>query len=65
MTIHKKLVYDDSGKPLEVIIPWSEYEEIAEMLGLDLDPAAIEDLRQARKDRDSGDPEAYLSLESL
>lgn len=65
MTIHKKLVVDDRGNPLEVIIPWSEYEEIAELLGLDLDPAAIGDLRQARRDRESGDPEAYLPLESL
>ena len=31
--IHKKLVIDEQGNPHEVIIPWSEFQEIAEILG--------------------------------
>ena len=46
LTIHKKVVIDDQGNPLEVIIPWEEYQEIAELLGLDLSDEAVEDLKQ-------------------
>ncbi|NEP80452.1 MAG: hypothetical protein F6K39_21155 [Okeania sp. SIO3B3] len=35
MQIHKKVVVDDAGEPQEVIIPWSEFQQIEEMLGLD------------------------------
>jgi len=31
--LHKKLVIDDQGKPMEVIIPWKEFIEIVELLG--------------------------------
>jgi len=53
ITVHKKIVLDGKGKPTEVIIPWVEYREIEELLGLDLDKTAIEDIRQARKDREA------------
>jgi len=65
ITIHKKLVIDDQGKPKEVIIPWDEYKEIEAILGLDLDETAIEDLKQAQKDRKSGDIDNYLDLDSI
>ena len=64
MQIHKKLVIDEQGNPQEVIIPWSEFQEIAEILGLDLDDEAIKDLRQARQDRKKG-TEAFIDLEAL
>ncbi len=63
--IHKKLVVDEQGNPQEVIIPWSEFQEIAEILGLDLDDEAINDLRQARQDREKGTEEAFIDLEAL
>ncbi len=65
ITIHKKLVVDDHGKPTEVIIPWDEYKEMEELLGLDLDKTAIEDLKQARKDRAKGKKDAYSDLDSI
>ena len=65
MQIHKKLVIDEQGNPQEVIIPWNEFQEIAELLGLDLDDGAIEDLRQARQDREKGNEEAFVDLEAL
>jgi PHD/YefM family antitoxin component YafN of YafNO toxin-antitoxin module len=65
MNIHKKIVVDEQGKPQEVIIPWDEFQEIAEILGLDLDPEALEDLRQAREDRESNKRDAYIDLDSL
>ena len=63
--LHKKLVVDEQGNPQEVIIPWSEFQEIAEILGLDLDDGAIKDLRQARQDREKGTEEAFIDLEAL
>ena len=65
ITIHKKLVIDDHGKPTEVIIPWDEYKEMEELLGLDLDKTAIEDLKQARKDRAKAKKDAYSDLDSI
>lgn len=63
--IQRKIVVDEAGKPQEVIISWKDYQEVAEILGLDLDEEAIEDLRQARKDREEGTAEAYLDLEAI
>ena len=65
MNIHKKIVVDEQGNPQEVIIPWNEFQEIAELLGLDLDSKALEELRQAREDRETGNHEAYIDLDNL
>jgi hypothetical protein len=65
MSIHKKIVVGEQGNPQEVIIPWNEVQEIAEILGLDLDSEALEDLRLAREDRETGNHEAYIDLDSL
>ena len=65
VSIHKKLIVDEQGHPTEVIIPWMEFLEIAELLGMDLDEAAIDDLEQARADRMAGNQEAYLSLDEI
>ena len=34
MEIHKKVVVDDAGAPQEVIIPWAEFQQLQEILGL-------------------------------
>ncbi len=65
ISIHKKMIIDEHGKPVEVIIPWEEFKEMEEILGLDFDQTAIGDLKQAQKDRDAGNKEAYLDLESI
>ncbi len=65
LTIHKKMIVDEHGKPVEVIIPWVEFKEMEEILGLDFDQAAIDDMKQAQKDREAGNREAYLDLESI
>ena len=64
-TLHKKIIVDEKGKPTEVIIPWREYKEIEELLGLDFDKKAIEDLKQAQKDRGKGKKDAYVELDSI
>jgi PHD/YefM family antitoxin component YafN of YafNO toxin-antitoxin module len=65
ITIHKKIILDENGKPTEVIIPWDEYKEIEDILGLDLDKNAIEDLKQAKEDREKGKKDAYVELDSV
>lgn len=65
VTVHKKIVIDKKGKPTEVIIPWKEYKEIEELLGLDFDKKAIADLKQAQKDREKGKKDAYVELDSI
>jgi hypothetical protein len=65
LTIHKKVVKDVNGNPTEVIIPWEEYKKIEESLGLDLSQKAIEDLKQAKIDRDNSNKDAYIDLESI
>ncbi|MCP4253048.1 MAG: hypothetical protein GY775_06505 [Candidatus Scalindua sp.] len=65
LTIHKKVVKDVNGNPTEVIIPWEEYKKIEKSLGLDLSQEAIEDLKQAKIDRDNSNKDAYIDLESI
>ena len=37
ITITKKIVLDENGEPSEVIIPYQQFVELSEALGLDLD----------------------------
>ena len=63
--VPKKIVVDEQGKPLEVILSWSVFEEIAETLGWDLDEDAKRDLRETKKDLDAGREDAFTSLSWL
>jgi PHD/YefM family antitoxin component YafN of YafNO toxin-antitoxin module len=65
VTVHKKLVVDEEGRPQEVILPWEEYRQIEELLGLDLDAEAVADLEEAARDREAGTPDAYLDLDAI
>ena len=63
LDIQKKIVIDEQGHPQEVIIPWEQYRQISEILGLDLDEEAIADLRQAQHDRAAKNLDAYVDLD--
>ncbi|MCF6269712.1 MAG: hypothetical protein L3J41_08380 [Melioribacteraceae bacterium] len=65
IVIHKKIVNDENGKPSDVIIPWSEFKQIEEMLGLDFDKESVEDLKIAKSDREKTLTENYISLDNL
>ncbi|MCF6270941.1 MAG: hypothetical protein L3J41_14585 [Melioribacteraceae bacterium] len=65
IVLHKKIVSDENGKPSDVIIPWNEFKQIEEMLGIDLDKEAVEDLRVAKCDRKKTLSENYISLDDL
>ena len=63
--IQKKIVIDEHGEPQEGIIPWAQFCELSEALGLDLDEEAIADLREARRDWESGNRAAFVPLSEL
>lgn len=64
-TIQKKIVIDEHGEPQEVIIPWAQFCELSEALGLDLDAAAQAELREAIEDSRARRREAFTSLDEL
>ena len=65
ISIHKKIVSDENGNPSDVIIPWNEFKQIEEILGLDLDEKTIKELHEARNDRDKSETSNYLSLDDI
>jgi hypothetical protein len=65
MNISKRYIVDEQGIPKEVIIPLEDFRKIEELLGWDLDDEAVQQLREARKDRESGNKDAYIELDSI
>ncbi|MBU2497277.1 MAG: hypothetical protein KKE57_00080 [Proteobacteria bacterium] len=65
MDINKKYIVDEKGNPKEVIIPLEDFRKIEELLGWDLDEEAVQQLREARRDREKGYKEAYVDLDSI
>ncbi|MBN1105817.1 MAG: hypothetical protein JXL84_20580 [Deltaproteobacteria bacterium] len=65
MSIVKKYIVDEQGKAKEVVISIEDFKKIEELLGWDLDDDAVKQLREARRDRESGNKDAYVDLESL
>jgi PHD/YefM family antitoxin component YafN of YafNO toxin-antitoxin module len=65
MSIDKKFILDGNGKPKEVIIPIEDFIKMEEMLGWDLDEEAVQQLREAKEDRERGKKEAYVDLDSI
>ncbi len=63
--IPKKIVVDRHGKPQEVIIPWAQFCEMSEALGLDLDRRAKADLRATRRDLRRRNTSAFKPLSAL
>ncbi len=65
MRINKRYIVDELGNPKEVVIPMEDFLKIEELLGLDLDEEAVSQLRQARRDRESENEDAYVDLDSI
>jgi PHD/YefM family antitoxin component YafN of YafNO toxin-antitoxin module len=65
MNVNKRYILDKQGNPKEVVIPVEDFRKIEELLGWDLDDEAVQQLREARKDRESGKKDAYVDLDSI
>ncbi len=63
--IQKKIVIDEHGEPQEVIIPWAQFCELNEALGLDFDATAQAELREALDDSRARRREAFTALDEL
>ena len=61
MTITRKIVLDEKGEPTEVIIPYLQFVEMVEILGLDLSDSEQDDLRDALGDARNRHGENFLS----
>jgi hypothetical protein len=60
MTITKKIVLDENGEPSEVIIPYAQFMELSEVLGLDLDEEERKELHEALADSKAGNRDAFV-----
>ena len=65
MAINKKYIIDEKGNPKEVIITVEDFRKIEELLGWDLDEKTVQQLREARRDREKGNKGAYIDLDSI
>lgn len=63
--LQKKIVFDEKGQPCEVIIPWEQFCELSEALGLDLDAEAVAELREATQAWRSGDHSSFVPLSEV
>ena len=61
MTITRKIVLDEKSEPTEVIIPYLQFVEMVETLGLDLSDSEQDDLRDALGDARDQRRENFLS----
>jgi len=65
MTIDSQILLGEDGKPCAVQIPYDQFVEIAEALGLDLPEGEAEELREALADSRVGRREAFVSLDAI
>jgi hypothetical protein len=65
MGINKKYIVDEKGNPKEVIIPVEDFRKIEELLSCDLEEDVVLQLREAKRNRESGIKEAYTDLDSI
>jgi hypothetical protein len=61
--IQKKIVVNEHGDPVEVIVPWAAFCEIAEAFGWDLDEEAKTDLRETGADLEAKRADAFIPLQ--
>ena len=62
MAVQKKIVVDEHGDPVEVIVSWTAFCEIAESFGWDLDEAAKNDLRETKADLEAKQEDSFIPL---
>jgi hypothetical protein len=65
MHINKRYIVDENGNPKEAVISLEDFRKMEELLGWDLDDETVKQLRKAWKDRESGNKDAYVDLDSI
>jgi hypothetical protein len=64
-SLPKKLVVDETGRPIEVIIPYQVFVDFVEEHGLDITEEDRQGILDAEKDIAEANAEAFISLEDL
>jgi hypothetical protein len=65
MTITKKIVFDETGAPSDVIIPYGQFVELSEIYGWDLGEGEQQELAEAIADSLAGNSDAFLSASEV
>lgn len=65
MDINKKYIVDEQGNLKEVIIPIAHFKKMEELQGWDLDDETVQQLRESKMEREKGNKEAYIDLDSI
>ncbi|MBU2447479.1 MAG: hypothetical protein KJ666_18150 [Bacteroidetes bacterium] len=68
MNLHANFIIDSEGKPISVVLPYNEYQDLIESLGLDLSKEEIEAIEKAKFIRSNKpDPidDEYISLNNV
>ena len=65
MGINRKYIVDEQGNPREVIITVEDFRKIEELLGWDFDGETVQQLHEAKRDREKGNRDAYVDLDSV
>ena len=63
INFQKKIVVDEMGHPKEIIIPYEQFLELEEILGIDLEDEVKEHLKTAKFDRESDREDSYINLD--
>ena len=63
--IDKKIVVDEDGQPIEVIIPYAQFVAFAQAYGLDLDAEARGQIAEAIADIAAGNSDAFTDLDEI
>lgn len=65
MTITHRKVTDEIGNPKEVVIPWEQFVELQEILGLDFSVEEEKELRAAKRDLEEKNWDAFCGTEEI
>lgn len=65
MTITRQFVIGEDGRPSAVQIPYDQFVEIVDALGLDFSEQEEGELREALADSRAGRREAFVSLDEV
>ncbi|NCF93599.1 MAG: hypothetical protein GWQ05_21975 [Verrucomicrobiaceae bacterium] len=63
--VDKRIVFDDEGEPLEVVIPYRHFVELAEAYGFDLEVDEQRELREALADLAADRRSAFVSEDAI
>ncbi len=65
LALDRKIVVNQAGEPVEVVIPYDQFVDFMETYGLDLTEEEKEALREANADIENENWDAFIDAEDL